>query len=96
MIIRIFAFLVIVVAVYAIFRGAQFLLKNEHNKGMKRLSYAISSLWIGIPLGVILSQAQFQMNEVGSEAWLAWFFLAVLPNVLFWLMIWVLKGFRDD
>ncbi|MGV6809391.1 MAG: hypothetical protein ACWA5U_05900 [bacterium] len=95
MLLNAFGFIVVILALYAIFKSAQLLMKNETHTGIKRLAYAISGLWIGIPLGLMFAKAQFIPQAIDPEAWITWFFLALLPNILFWLIIWVLKGFRQ-
>ncbi|PID49917.1 MAG: hypothetical protein CR991_04040 [Proteobacteria bacterium] len=72
------------------------LLDRQASLGVRRAAYAISGLWTGLPLLLILAQSGWQVSKVGHEAWVAWVLMAVLPNVLFWIIIWVLKGFRTQ
>lgn len=91
---KVFGFIVVVLALFAIFKSAQLLLKSQAHQGIRRLAYAISGFWVGMPLGLMLAKAQFIPQAIDPEAWITWFFLALLPNILFWLIIWVLKGFQ--
>lgn len=94
MFLRVLGFVVLALALFALYKGAQLVLNNQQHKGIQRLAAAISALWVGVPLGLMLAEAQMQFDAVDPEGWIAWFFLALLPVVLFWLIIWILKGFR--
>ncbi len=93
---RVSVFLLILLAIFLIYKGALLLLKKEVQQGIQRLAYAISGLWIGAPLLIILAQEKWNISNVDQGAWIGWLLFAVLPNVLFWTLIWVLKGFRKD
>ncbi|MEZ5536703.1 MAG: hypothetical protein R3F02_13890 [Thiolinea sp.] len=94
--IRVLAFLLIVLAVFLIYKGALLLLKKDVQQGIQRLAYAISGLWIGVPLLIIMAQKKWSIPAIDQEEWIGWLVFALLPNVLFWALIWVLKGFRSD
>jgi len=91
---RIVGFILLIAIAFVMFKGAQLLLRNENNEGYKRIAYAVSGLWLFVPLALILAQAGFHFSEVDNDAWVAWTLLAVLPNAVFWGLIWILKGFR--
>lgn len=91
---RIVGFILLIAIVFALFKGAQLLLNNENNAGYKRIAYMVSGLWLFVPLALILAQSGFDFSEVDNDAWVAWTLLALVPNALFWGLIWVLKGFR--
>ncbi len=94
--IRVLAFVVLAVILFIIYKGALLLLKKNVRLGIQRLAYAISALWMGIPFLVIWAQNRWDFNAIDQDEWLAWLLLAVLPNIVFWVLIWVLKGFRQD
>ena len=94
--IRVLAFILVAVILVLIYKGALLLLKKDVQLGIQRLAYAISALWIGVPLLVIWAQNRWNFNSIDQDEWMAWLLLAVLPNVVFWAFIWVLKGFRKD
>lgn len=94
--IRVLAFVLLLLVGYLIYRGALLLLKKDAQEGVRRLAYAISGLWISIPLLVIMAQKKWSIPAIDQEEWIGWLIFALLPNVLFWVLIWVLKGFRKD
>lgn len=94
--IRVLAFILVAVILFLIYKGALLLLKKDVQEGIQRLAYAISGLWIGIPFLVIWAQNRWNLNSIDQDEWMAWFLLALLPNIVFWVLIWVLKGFRKD
>ena len=94
--IRFLSFVLVMVALFLIYKGALLLLKKDVQLGIQRLAYAISGLWIAVPFMVILAQNRWNFNSIDQDEWMAWLLLAVLPNVVFWALIWVLKGFRKD
>ena len=93
--IRVIVFLLVALAIFLIYKGSGLLLKQHVQPVVKRMAYALSGLWLGIPLLIILAQHRWRLPEVDQDAWVAWVLLAVLPNVLFWLLIWVLRGSRE-
>ncbi|MGB0845521.1 MAG: hypothetical protein ACPGSM_02305 [Thiolinea sp.] len=94
--IRFLSFVLVAVALFLIYKGALLLLKKDVQQGIQRLAYSISGLWIGVPFLVIWAQNRWSINSIDQDEWLAWLLLAVLPNIVFWALIWVLKGFRND
>lgn len=94
--IRFLAFLLILLAIFLIYKGALLLLKRDVKQGIKRLAYMITGFWVGFPLLIILAQDKWNIPDIDQEEWIGWLVFAVLPNVLFWALIWVLKGFRKD
>ncbi|MEZ5450134.1 MAG: hypothetical protein R3E95_24605 [Thiolinea sp.] len=92
--IRFLSFILVVVALYVIYKGALLLLAHEVQQGIKRLAYAVSGFWLGLPLLLMLAKTGWSFAEVDREAWITWVLLAVLPNALFWVAIWVLRGFQ--
>lgn len=94
--IRVLAFLLVLLAIFLIYKGALLLLKRDVKQGIERLAYAISGLWIGVPLLIIMAQKKFNIPALDQDEWIGWLVFAVLPNILFWAIIWVLKGFRKD
>ena len=94
--IRVLAFLSILMAALILYKGAVLLLQPNVKQGVRRLAYAVSGLWVGIPFLVLMSQEGWDIASVAHNEWMAWAMLAVVPNVLFWTLIWVLKGFRKD
>lgn len=94
--IRFLSFVLVAVALFLIYKGALLLLKKDVQQGIQRLAYAISGLWIGIPFLVIWAQNSWNINSIDQDEWMAWLLLAVLPNIVFWAVIWVLKGFQKD
>lgn len=94
--IRVVAFLLLLLAGFLIYKGALLLLSRNVKQGIQRLAYAITGLWITVPLLIIMAQRKWSIPDISQDAWLAWLVLAVLPNILFWALIWVLKGFRKD
>jgi len=95
-VVQFLAFIVIVLAVFVIYKAAVLLLDRQVSLGFRRAAYAVTAFWIGLPFVVILAQSGWDISEVGHEAWIAWVLLAVLPNVLFWTLIWVLSGFGSQ
>ncbi|MEZ5478312.1 MAG: hypothetical protein R3E95_12780 [Thiolinea sp.] len=93
--IRVLAFLLVMLAIYLIYRGALLLLRNDTQQGIRRLAYAISGLGM-VPLLIIMAQKQFDPGAINQDEWIGWVLFAVLPNLLFWLLIWIMKGFRKD
>lgn len=93
---RVLAFMLILLATFLIYKGALLLLQKDVQQGIRRLAYAISGLWVGVPLLIILAQEKFSFSSIDQDEWIGWLLFAVLPNVLFWTLIWVLKGFRKD
>lgn len=94
--IRVLAFVLVAVILFLIYKGALLLLQKDTQRGIQRLAYAISGLWMGVPFLVIWAQNRWNLNAIDQDEWMAWLLLAVLPNVVFWVLIWVLKGFRKD
>lgn len=94
--IRFVAFLLILLAGFLIYKGALLLLTRDVKQGIERLAYAISGFWIGVPLLIIMAQKKWDIPDIDQDAWIGWVIFAVLPNILFWALIWVLKGFRKD
>ncbi len=94
--IRVLAFLLVLLAIFLIYKGALLLLSKDVKQGFERLVYAISGLWVGIPLLIIMAQKKFNISAIDQDEWIGWLVFAVLPNILFWTLIWVLKGFRSD
>ena len=94
--IRVLAFLLVLLAIFLIYKGALLLLSRDVKQGIQRLAYAISGLWIGVPLLIIMAQKKFNIPAMDQDEWIGWLVFAVLPNILFWAIIWVLKGFRKD
>jgi hypothetical protein len=95
-VIRVLAFLLILLAIVLIYKGAILLLSKDVKQGVQRLAYAISGLWVGVPLLIIVAQKKWNIPAIDQDEWIGWVLFAVLPNVLFWALIWVLKGFRKD
>ena len=94
--IRVLSFILVAVALFLIYKGALLLLKKDVQQGIQRLAYAISGLWVAIPFLVIWVQNRWNISSIDQDEWMAWLLLAVLPNVVFWALIWVLKGFQKD
>lgn len=94
--IRVFAFLLVILMVFLIYKGALLLLQKDVKQGTERLAYAISGLWVGVPLLIIMAQKKFNIPMIDQDEWMGWLMFALLPNILFWVVIWVLKGFRKD
>ncbi|HPE58858.1 MAG TPA: hypothetical protein PLB10_00855 [Thiolinea sp.] len=91
--IRVVAFLALMAALFAMYKGAQLLLVRHPGPGIRRLAWMISAFWIGIPLLLMFAKERWQFADIDSNAWIAWALLAVVPNALFWAIIWILKGF---
>lgn len=94
--IRVLAFLLILLAIFLIYKGALLLLQKDVQQGIQRLAYTITGLWVGVPLLIILAQEKWSFARIDQDEWIGWVLFAVMPNVLFWALIWVLKGFRKD
>lgn len=94
--IRVVAFLLLLLAGFLIYKGALLLLSRNVKQGIQRLAYAITGLWITVPLLIIMAQKKWNISDISQDAWIGWLVFAVLPNILFWVLIWVLKGFRKD
>lgn len=87
-------FLILLLALVVIFKGAQLLRRNQENTGYKRVAYVISGFWLGVPLLLMFVTKGFSFAEIDEQAWIAWVILAVIPNTLFWSLLWILQGFR--
>ena len=94
--IRVLSFVMVMVVLLLVYKGALLLLKKDVKLGMQRLAYTLSGLWVAVPFAVIWAQNLWNFNAIDQDEWMAWLLLAALPNVVFWALIWVLKGFRQD
>nr|CAA6829898.1 MAG: Unknown protein [uncultured Thiotrichaceae bacterium] len=94
--IRVLAFLLLLLAAFLIYKGALLLLARDVKQGIQRLAYAISGFWIGLPLLIIMAQKKFNISMIDQDEWMGWLMFALLPNILFWTIIWILKGLNKD
>lgn len=94
--IRVLAFLLLLLVAFLIYRGALILLKKDVKQGTERLAYAISGFWVGLPLLIIMAQKKFNIPTIDQDEWMGWLMFALVPNILFWVVLWILKGFRQD
>lgn len=87
-------FLILLLALVVIFKGAQLLRQNQDNMGYRRVAYVISGFWLGVPLLLMFVTKGFSFTAIDEQAWVAWVLLALIPNVLFWSLLWIMQGFR--
>lgn len=89
------AFITLLAVFYTIYRGAVLLLQPHTKLGYWRIAYVVSAFWLGLPVLVMLAQASWQFGAMDSDTWMAWIIFALVPNTIFWSLIWILRGFRS-
>ena len=89
------AFITLLVVFYTIYRGALLLLQTNTNQGYWRIAYVVSGFWLLLPILIMWAQMDWHFSAIDSDAWIAWILFALVPNVVFWALIWILRGFRS-